>query len=813
MPAGDIVYAWRTMRKNPGFTATALAALAIGIGANSAIFSVVNAVLLRPLSYPDAGRIVLFYLTSPGGAVYGGSAAKFNVLRQQSQAFQDVSAYEYGGTQLNLTGGARPEQVHGIRVSEGYFRLFGVRLVAGRPFTAEEDRPGGGHVAILSYGLWQRRFGGDAAITGKTISLGGVPYLVVGIAGPSFRTELDLPPDVWLPFQIDPASTDHAQYFNVVARLKAGITPAAANAQLELVSAEFRRQFPHIMGLRDRFAVQQFQDALVSEVRPSLLILAGAVGLVLLMACANVANLLLVRATGRKREFAIRAAIGAAGGRIVRQLLIESAMLAMAGGALGLMLGLAGVRALLALNPGDIPRIHGSAIALDWQLALYTLAISMLAAILFGLAPAWDISRIDLGTALKSGGGRSGAAPGQNRARALLVIGEVAVSVVLLAGAALLIRSYVALRSVDPGFDPHHVLTMRMALAGSRFQTSAAVDELARDAARRLEGLPGVTRAAASYTLPLGGAFGIPFNIVGRPPAGGRYDGRGWVGVSPGYFEVFLIPILRGRGLDERDGGGSSRVALINEAMARQFWPHSDPLGALVILGQGYGPEFEEPARRIVGVVGDVHDSGLNHRPAPLVYVPLSQVTDGITALAGRAASLVWVVRERANASLPIQNILEQASGGLPVAEVRSMDEVVSQSTARADFDMSLLAIFGAAALLLAAIGIYGLMAYSVRQRTAELGIRMALGAGAAQVRNTIVLQGMRLTSMGIAIGLVAAWGLTSLLAGLLFGVAARDPLVFTAVPLVLGAVALLSVWIPALRAARIEPIQALRTE
>ena len=815
MAAGDIVYALRTMRKNPGFTATAVAALAIGIGANSAIFSVVNAVLLRPLSYPDAGRIVLFYLTSPGGTVYGGSAAKFNVLRQQMQAFQDVSAYEYGGTQLNLTGGPRPEQVHGIRVSEGYFRLFGAPLVAGRSFTPEEDRPGGGHVAILSYGLWQRRFGGDAGITGKTISLSGVPYTVVGIAGPSFRTELDLPPDVWLPFQIDPASADHAQYFNVVARLRAGIAPAAANAPLELASAEFRRQFPHIMGPRDRFAVQPFQDALVSEVRPSLLLLAGAVGLVLLMACANVANLLLVRATGRKREFAIRAAIGAARGRIVRQLLIESAALSMAGGALGLMLGLAGVRALLALNPGDIPRlgIHGSAVALNWQLVLYTLAISMLAAILFGLAPAWDISRIDLGTALKSGGGRSGAAPGQNRARTLLVIGEVAVAVVLLAGAALLIRSYVALRSVDPGFDPHHVLTMRMALAGSRFQTSAAVDELARDAARRLEGLPEVTRAAASYTLPLEGAFGIPFNIVGRPPAGGRYDGRGWVAVSPGYFEIFRIPILRGRGLDERDGGGSSRVALINDAMARQFWPHGDPLGARVILGQGYGPEFEEPARQIVGVVGDVHDSGLNHRPAPLVYVPLSQVTDGITSLAGRVASLAWVVRGRAPSSPAIENVLEQASGGLPVAEVRSMDQVVNRSTARADFDMSLLTIFGGAALLLATIGIYGLMAYSVRQRTAELGIRVALGADTAQVRNMILLQGMRLASIGIVSGLVAAWGLTRLLAGLLFGVAARDPLVFTAVPLVLGAVALLAVWIPALRAAGIEPIEALRAE
>jgi putative ABC transport system permease protein len=814
----DILYALRTLRKNPAFTATALAALAIGIGANSAIFSVVNAVLLRPLSYPGADRIVLFLLTSPTGPSYGGSAAKFNVWRRQTKVFQDVSAYEYSGAQLNLTGGAYPEQIHGIRVSAEYFRLFGAPVVQGRRFTAGEDRPGGGHVVILNYGLWQRRFGGDPRTIGKTISLGGAPYAVVGILGPGFNTELDSPPDIWLPFQIDPNSNDHAQYFNVVARLKPGVSPGMANAQLQLAADEFRGKFPNIMGPRDSFGVQPFQEAIVSDVRPSLLVLAGAVSFVLLIACANVANLLLVRATGRRREMAIRAAIGAARGRIIRQLLIESVVLSTAGGALGLVLGLIGVRALLAVNPGDIPRIglHGSAIALDWQLLVFTVFVSLLTGILFGLVPALDVSRTDVTAALKEGGGRSGSGRRQNKTRALLVIGEVALAVVLLVGAALLIRTFVALRSVNPGFDAHNVLTLQMSLTGPRFQRTAGVNQLLRDAVQRLEALPGVARAGASYNLPLEGAFGVPYNIVGRPASSGRYDGRGWIGVSSGYFDVFKIPILHGRLFNDRDDTGSGPVAIINQAMARQFWPHGDPLQDRIILGKGYGPEFEEPARQIVGVVGDVHDFGLNRNPTPVVYVPLTQVTDGLTTLAARASALAWIVRTRVephSLKIPIENELQQISGGLPVSRTRSMDEVVGQSTARADFNMSLLTIFGCSALLLAAIGIYGLMAYSVRQRSQELGIRMALGAETSDVRNMMVMQGMRLALIGIAIGIGAAFGLTRLIASFLFGVKTWDPLVFTIVPILLSSVALFAVWLPAMRATRIDPVSALRSE
>ncbi len=814
----DIVYALRTMRESPAFTITALAALAIGIGANSAIFSVVNAVLLKPTGYPDAARIVLFYLTSPAGPAYGGSATKFNVWSRQTSVFQEVSAYEYSGAQLNLTGSAFPEQIHGIRVSANYFRLFGAPIMQGRTFTADEDRPGGGHVAMLSYGLWQRRFGGDPRMVGKTISLSGSPYTVVGIMGRGFDTELDSPPDLWLPFQIDPNSADHAQYFNVVARLQPGVSLGMANAQLQLAAGEFRGKFPNIMGPRDSFAVRPFQEALVSDVRSSLLVLAGAVSFVLLIACANVANLLLVRATGRKREFAIRTAIGAPRGRIIRQLLMESLVLSMAGGVLGLALGLVGVRALLAVNPGDIPRIgvHGSAIALDWRLLAFTIGMSRLSGVLFGLVPALDVSRADVSAALKEGGGRSGTGLRQNKTRELLVIGEVALALVLLIGAALLIRTFVALRAVNPGFDAHNVLTMRMSLAGSRFQKTADVNQLVRDAVPRLEALPGVARAGASYNLPLEGAFGVPFNIAGRPPTSGRYDGRGWIGVTPGYFDVFQIPVARGRLFDDRDDAGAPRVALINLAMARQFWPQGNLLQDRLILGKGYGPEFEERARQIVGVVGDVHDFGLNRNPAPVVYVPMAQVTDGITALAGRASSLAWIVRTRVqprSLSAPIENVLLKVSGGLPVAGIRSMDEVVSQSTAREDFDMALLTIFGCAALLLATIGIYGLMAYSVRQRTQEFGIRMALGAGASRVRNMIVLQGMRLALVGIAVGVFAALGLTRLIANFLFGVKTWDPVVFVTVPVLLSAATLFAVWLPAIRATRIDPVKALRSE
>jgi len=812
----NLRYAIRTLRKSPVFTMTALATLALGIGANVAIFSVVNAVLLKPLGYPDPDRIVYFFMTTTAGPSYGASATKFNILRQQTSLFRDVAAYEFRGSGLNVSDGSLQQQVHATHVSEAYFRLLGAPMALGRAFTRDEDRPGGPHVAVMSYGLWQRRFAAEPGIVGKTISLSGVPYVIVGVVGRDFNTELDRPPDLWLPFQIDPESTDHAQYFNVIGRLRPGVTLAMANAQLEGASAEFRRRFPNIMGLRDRFSVEPFGYAIVSDVRSSLLVLAGAVGFVLLIACANVANLLLVRATGRKREIAIRAAVGAGRGRIVRQLLTESIVLALAGGAAGLFLGMAGVRALLASNPGDLPRLGPeNAVAIDWHVALFTIGASVFSGVVFGLMPALGVSRPDLVVSLKEGG-RSGTSVRQNRIRAVLVSAQMAMAVLLLIGSALLIRTFVALRSVDPGFDARGVLTMRMSTAGSRFRDTASLDALIRDGVERVQAIPGVMRATATYVVPLEGAFGVPFNIVGGSNGNSRYDGRGWAGVSPGYFEVFRIPLLRGRVFGDRDDGAAQRVAIINQAMVRRFWPTGDPIGQQLILGRGYGPAFTEPARQIVGVVGDVRNSGLDQDPQPIVYVPMAQVTDGITTLANRETTLAWAVRTRTephSLASRVRTALQQASGGLPVMKVRSMADITAESTARASFNMSLLTIFGGMALLLAIIGIYGVMAYSVQQRKQDIGIRLALGAAAGQVRNAVVWQGMRLVMAGIAVGVLAALGLGRVIAGFLFGVRPSDPLVFTLVPLVLTTAALLAVWIPARKAARTDPVDALRCE
>ncbi|HTS25341.1 MAG TPA: ABC transporter permease [Bryobacteraceae bacterium] len=811
----------RQLLRTPGFTLAALAALTLGIGANTAIFSVIDAVLLKPLTYPDPDRIVQFLVTSPSGISGGGSATRFNVWRQETEAFQDIAAYEYYSRGVSLGGGAFPEQVRAIHVSAAYFRLLGAPVAVGRAFTADEDRPNGPPVAVIAYGLWQRRFAGDCAIVGQWITLSGSPYRVVGILGPDFNTELDPPPEVWLPFPIAPNSTDHAQYFTTIARLKPGVALAMANAQLQLAAVEFRRKYPNLMGPRDSFTAMPYPEAMVSDVRPSLVVLAAAVSLVLLIACANVANLLLVRAAGRKREIAIRAALGAGRAHIVRQLLGESVTLSLAGGGTGLLLGLAGVRALLAVNPGDIPRIgaHGASVTLDWRVLVFTVIVSVATGVLFGLFPALEVSRVDLTAALREGG-RSGTGLRQHRTRSLLVVSEVALALVLLVGAALLIRTFVALRAVDPGFDAHNVLTMRMSLADSPFRDTAAVDRLIREAVPRIEVIPGVVRAAASYNLPLEGGFGIPFSIVGRPAATGSYDGRGWIPASPGYFELLRIPVVRGREFHDRDDAGAPLVAIINQAMARRYWPDyprgRDPLEDRLVLGKGYGQEFEEPVRQIVGIVGDVHDQGLNRNPAPMVYVPMAQVTNGITALVARASSLAWIVRTRGTPYAlrsAIGNKLQELTGGLPLEEVHSMEEVRTRSTARQDFDMSLLTIFGGVALLLAAIGIYGLMAYTVQLRTREIGIRLALGAAPAGVRTMMMLQGTRLAVAGLAIGIVAAFGLARLLAGLLFGVKASDPFVFVMVPLLLGGVALLAAWLPVRRATRINPMRALRTE
>jgi putative ABC transport system permease protein len=813
----DIRYAGRTLRRSPGFAITAILALALGIGANTAIFTVVNTVLLQPLAYPEPERLVQLELSSPEGNGNITSIPKFMVWRKQSQVFQDVAAYDLGGPGVNLTGGDRPEQLKGVHVSAGFFRVFGARLVAGRTFSADEDRPGGPALVVITGGLW-RRFGADPNLVGKSLTLGDEAYTVTGILDPSFAS--DPPADIYIPLRADPNSSEQAHYLRAAARLKPGISLEQAKAAMNQAAEEYKRKFPGTMGPKESFTAEPLRDTVVGDVRKSLLVLVGAVSFVLLIACANVANLLLARATIRKREIAIRAAIGAGRGALIRQLLTESVLLSLAGGLLGLGLGYLGVRALLAINPGNIPRIgeRGSAVLLDWRVLVFTFGVAALTGILFGLVPALNASRADLNLTLKESGQRAGGGLRQNKARSILVVVEMGLALVLLVGAALLLRTFLVLRGVNPGFDAHNVLTMQMSLTGKRFETAAGVNQLVREAERRVGSLPGVISFASTCFLPLEGGFGLPFTIEGRPlPEGQPFHGGGsWRTVSPRYFEVFRIPLLRGRMFTDRDDGGGAPVVLINEGLAKQFWEKSDAVGQRITIGKGIGPQFEEPPREIIGIVGDVRNQGLNNNPDPIMYVPVAQVKDGVTALNNRIIPITLAIRtnvEPNSLSKEIQEELRVASGGLPVARVRSMELVRGESTSRTDFNMTLLVIFAGVALLLAAIGIYGLIAYSVQQRTQEIGIRMALGASLQDVRKMVVKQGMTLALIGVLLGVGAALGLTRLMTSLLYGVKTSDPVVLVSAAVALGAVALLATYVPARRASRVDPIVSLRYE
>ena len=815
----DLRHSLRLFRQSPGFTAAAVAALTLGIGANTAIFSVVNSVLLKPAPFPDPDRLVLFLNTSPQGSGPGASPTKFEHWREQTSVVQDVAAFRTGV--LNFTGTEIPQQIHSAQVSSAYFRLFGAKPMLGRAFTAQEDVPNGPKVVVLGYGFWRRRFGGDPQIAGKTIRLGGDPYEVTGVIALDFDfRDFGPQPDVFVPFQLDPNSTDQGHYFMAAGRLKAGVTLAQANARMKIAAEDFRRKYSALgPNPGQSFAVQPVREELVTNVRSSLLVLAGAVGLVLLIACANVANLLLARAVSRRREIAIRAAIGAGRGRIVRQLLTESVLLSLAGAAAGAALGLIGIRALLAVNTANLPRVgeQGALVAPDWRVFGFTVLIALFTGVLFGLIPALQSSRPDLSATLKESGGRGGTSFRHNKTRTVLVVTEVAMAVVLLAGSALLIRTSLALAAVQPGFDATNVLTMRTSMDGPQFVTSAAADRLLHEGIERLRNLPGVEMASATCCVPLEGGYGLPFLVVGRPLTDGPFHGGGgWQTVSPGYFEVFRIPLLRGRTFTDRDDGASAPVVVINQAMAKRFWPKSDPLQDQIWIGKGLMPQLaSEKPRQIIGVVGDVRANGLNHDATPTMYIAQAQVPDALNALNLRLTPMRWVVRTRGNPAglgAAIQGQIRQVTG-LPVTDVRSMDEVISRSTSRQRFNMLLMTVFAACALFLAAIGIYGLMAYSVEQRTQEIGIRMALGAGGSSIERMVVMQGMRLAVTGVAVGMAGAFGLTRLLSTFLFGVRERDPAVFTGVAVVLSLVSLLAVWLPARRATRIDPVIALRYE
>jgi predicted permease len=588
---------------------------------------------------------------------------------------------------------------------------------------------------------------------------------------------------------------------------------------LQVSAAEFETKFPKVLGKNAGFTVIPMREALVKDVRASLLVLVGAVGFVLLIACANVANLLLVRATGRKREIAIRTAIGAGRGRIIRQLLTESVLLSLVGGILGLALGYFGIRALMSVNTAGLPRVgeDGALIGIDWRVLAFTLAVSIFTGVVFGLIPALQGSRTELNTALKDSSSRSGTGFRQNKTRSILVVVEMALAVVLLVGSALLIRTSIALQSVEPGYDTHNVVTMRMSLTGPKYLKSMGVEQTVRDGVERIRAIPGVIDATATCCVPLQGGYGLPFQIVGRPLTDGQYHGGGeWITLSPGFFEVYKIPVKRGRTFNLRDDDKAPAVVVINETMAKKFWKDSDPLKDHLIIGRWGMQEFkDEPDRQIIGIVGDVRDGSLNSDPGPTMYVPQAQLPDPANALNVRISTMAWVIRTQTPPHALVPAIREQLrqSTGLPVSDVQTMDEVVNLSTARERFNMLLMSVFGCSALLLAAIGIYGLMAYSVQQRTQEIGIRLALGAATGQVRGMVVLQGMQLVIVGAIIGLGSAFALTRFLESFLFRVKGHDPVVFIAVPVVLSMIAFLAIWFPAQRAARIEPVEALRYE
>ena len=816
----DVRLALRVMGKSPSFTAIAVSALALGIGANTAIFSVVSGVLLQPLPFKDPDRLMTVGRSFKDGGLGGASVPKYMVWRQTSQVFDAMTAYDFAGPGLNLSTGDKPEQVKGIHVSAEFFEVFGATPFAGRTFSKDEDRPGGPRLAVISYVLWKRHWGGDPNVIGRPIVLNGEPFTLAGVLGHDFHSYP--PADIWIPLQADPNSVNQGHYLRVAARLKPGVSLQTAKAQLKMAGERFRQIYPRWIQPDESVTAIPMKEDMVGDTKPALFILFGAVGFVLLIACANVANLLLARAASRAKEIAIRTALGAGRLRLVRQLLTESVMLSALSGVLGLVIGVWGVRALLSISPGDLPRIAELTEAsflstIDYRMLGFTLGISVLTGVLFGLVPALQLSKPDLNSTLKETSSRS--TTGRHHyARSVLVVSEVALALVLVIGAGLLIRTFVSLRAVNGGFDPHNMLTLQVSLNGERYGSTARVEVLTRKLLERIESLPGVVAATTSLGIPLEGGADMPFNIEGRAPVKGNpfHGDEQWRWACPDHFKALKVPLLRGRVFTLQDTAKAPAVLIINETMAKKYWPKQDPIGQRVTIGKGLGPEFADPTRQIIGVVGDVRENGLNTAAPSVMYVPMGQVPDGLTQLANRVSPTSWIIRTAVNPLTLVQAISREflaVDNDMPPARVRTMEQVISEVTARQNFNMLLLAIFAAIALLLAAIGIYGVMSYAVEQRTHEIGIRMALGAGTPDMLRLVVIEGMRLAGIGVVVGLLTAFGLARLLAKLLFGVKPTDPPTYVAVALILSAVAFIACYIPARRASRVDPLIALRYE
>jgi putative ABC transport system permease protein len=806
----DLRYGVRMLLKNPGFALIAVFTLALGIGANTAIFSVINSVLLKPLPYREPDRIFQVLRRYPSGPSTTVSTTKFSFYRQHNQTFEWLAACDTFGVGINLLAGDEAHFVSGLRVSADFFPVLGINPLLGRTFTAAEGQPGGARVIVISNSLWQRLFNGDRQVVGRIVSLGGESHTVVGVMPPGFQTRHSA--EIWMPlravFDAANKSNDHM----MLGRSKPGVTPEQAQADMDRVRTLMRKDYPDHVDENEMTAVVRYKDRLVGDTKQPLLLLLGAVGFVLLIACANVANLLLSRAAARSREMSVRAALGAGRFRLTRQLLTESLLLAGAGAALGLLLAHFGLKSLLTLVPDSLPR--ASEIRIDLPALLFTLGIAAAAGIVFGLAPALDAGRLNLANALREGSSRTSGAASTARLRNLLVVSEIALSIVLLIGAALLIRTFANLRNENLGFDPHNVLTLRVSLSGPHYLTTAETEKFFRQVFERLRQIPGVESAAYVTALPIEFSPDLPFHIEGR-----RENASGsaiYKHVSPDFFRTMSVPLRQGRQLEERDSGDAPGAVIINESLARQFFPTESPIGQRITVGGNLSTAFADRPREIIGVIGDFREESVDLPPVPAAYIPLAQRPDRLTRFVNTLGGATFVIKTRQNPlslEYDVRAAVRAVDGTQAISNLRTMEDVLSWALARRQFNMLLLSVFASLALLLSSIGIYGVMSYSVQQRTNEIGIRMALGAQARDVLWLIIRQGLALTMMGVMLGLVVALALTRLMKTLLFGLSATDPLTFTVIALLLTFVALLACWIPARRATKIDPMIALRCE
>jgi predicted permease len=800
----DLRYGARSLIKTPGFTVVAIITLALGIGANTAIFTIVNAVLLRPLPYPGSERLMIVGRYFPGtNAVPDLSQPKFIFLHDNVQSFEALTATEERPTDY-LSDENQTDYIRSMMVSAEFFRVLGVQPAIGRAFTSEEDSPAGEPVAILSDGLWRWRFGADTSLIGRTITINSLPYRVVGIMPPDF--EFLRPHDVFVPLRTDPASQNEAHLYTALGRLKDNVTTDQARFELKLLFDTFRAAHPGWVNENETFGLMSWRSSITDSIQELLWILLGAVGLVLLIACANIANLQLTRATAGRKEMAIRTALGAGNWRLIRQLLTEGMLLAFVGGLMGLLLARLGVGATLTLAPeGIIPR--AGEINPDWRVLVFTLGASFLTGIVFGLAPALQMLQMDVNHALKDGLGRTGVGAGRGRLRSVLVVVEVALALALSVGAGLLLRTFANLRGVDLGFEARNVLTFEISPRGRNYDRVAKLSDLYRHALERFSALPGVETAALTNKLPLDAQYNLPYKLLGQSKFAGAVQYRV---ISPEYFRVMKMTIQRGRPFDESDTVGAEPVAIVNEAFARSIFAGIEPLGQQLCAGCEYG----DPAmRRVVGVINETKQRSLSEAAPAAVFIPLTQAAEGVKATLRQCSFVLRTSGDPLLLSAAVRSELRQLDPTVPIRNLLPMEELVSRSIAPQRFNLILLGLFAALGLLLTAVGVYGVMAYSVSQRRDEIGLRMALGAQSGDVLELIMKQGMTLALVGVVIGIIGSFALTRVIKSLLFNVSATDALTFVAVSLVLTSVALLACWIPARRATKVDPIVALRYE